>query len=270
LALFLAHRGASHLAPENTLTAFALARNLEADGFECDIQQLKSGELVLYHDRDLKRTVRVMGENQSLIQKLRQGGISQLTWDEVCQLEVGSWKDERFRGEKIPLLEDLLKFVSESDREFLMIEIKLFQLRSLGLEKALIDLLKKYPLKDRLLVASFNAFVVWRLKKLKPDFPLGFISEFSPAWYRNRHFWLPILKPDVFLLEFSDAMVPEMIAAKNKGMKVFSWTLDSIEEMQKAIDAGTDCVITNRPEVRLQMTKDLAQRFEEKVIISEP
>ena len=48
--LIIAHRGASHLAPENTLTAFRLAKTLGADGFECDVQITRDRHLVVAHD----------------------------------------------------------------------------------------------------------------------------------------------------------------------------------------------------------------------------
>ena len=63
--LIIAHRGASHLAPENTLTAFRLAKTLGADGFECDVQITRDRHLVVAHDylTDLKTGVHFSKRN---------------------------------------------------------------------------------------------------------------------------------------------------------------------------------------------------------------
>ena len=87
--LIIAHRGASHLAPENTLTAFRLAKTLGADGFECDVQITRDRHLVVAHDylTDLKTpplaesTIRRKGSSNPLIDtgQLR----SSITWQVV-------------------------------------------------------------------------------------------------------------------------------------------------------------------------------------------
>jgi glycerophosphoryl diester phosphodiesterase len=106
----VAHRGASHDAPENTLAAFRLAWQQGADGVEGDYYLSADGRVVCIHDAD---TERVAGE------KLM---VAESTFEQLRKLEVGSWKEEAWRGEKIPTLEEVLATVPT--RKKAIIELK--------------------------------------------------------------------------------------------------------------------------------------------------
>jgi glycerophosphoryl diester phosphodiesterase len=95
----IAHRGASFDAPENTLRAVALAWEQEPDGVEIDVVLSRDGCIVLLHDEN---TLKTAG---------RDARVRDLTWNELRELDVGSWKDPRFAGERIPLLDDVLATV---------------------------------------------------------------------------------------------------------------------------------------------------------------
>src|SRR4029453_13086438 len=90
--LVLGHRGASADAPENTLAAFRLARAQGADGVELDVRRCATGEVVVIHDGDARRTAGA---------PLR---IAEAPLAALRALDAGAWKGERFRGERIPLL----------------------------------------------------------------------------------------------------------------------------------------------------------------------
>src|SRR5262245_52903123 len=87
--LILAHRGASGYAPENTFTAFELARTMGACGIETDIQLTSDDVLVLFHDSKVERTTNGTG------------AVKDLTWAELAALDAGSWLDPKFAGERI-------------------------------------------------------------------------------------------------------------------------------------------------------------------------
>src|SRR5512138_1004030 len=95
--LVLGHRGASADAPENTLAAFRLAVDQGADGVELDVWRCATGEVVVHHDADTRRTA---GE------RVR---IDRATWAELRALDVGAWKGAPFRGERIPTLAEVLE-----------------------------------------------------------------------------------------------------------------------------------------------------------------
>jgi glycerophosphoryl diester phosphodiesterase len=106
----IAHRGASRDCPENTLAAFEEALRQGADGIELDVQLARDGVPVVYHDRTL---VRAGGGRR---------GVARLTLDELAALDAGSWFDERFRGQPIPALEEVL--VRFGRRTTLLLELK--------------------------------------------------------------------------------------------------------------------------------------------------
>ena len=108
--LIIAHRGASHDAPENTLSAFKLAIEQGADGFEADFYLTSDGKIVCFHDKD---TERIAGK------KLL---VTQTPLDELQALDVGSWKGPQWKGERMPTMEDVLAAVPAGKKIF--IELK--------------------------------------------------------------------------------------------------------------------------------------------------
>ena len=102
----IAHRGASHDAPENTLAAIRLAWQQEADAVEVDVQLSKDGKLVVIHDDNTKRSGRFARK------------VNAQTLDELRKLDVGRWKGKRWAGEKIPTLAAVLATVPDGKRLF--------------------------------------------------------------------------------------------------------------------------------------------------------
>src|SRR5512137_245776 len=90
--LVLGHRGASAEAPENTLASFRLAMERGADGIELDVWRCATGELVVAHDDDLRR----VGGSPLVVRNA--------SFAALRAVDVGSWKGEGFRGERVPLL----------------------------------------------------------------------------------------------------------------------------------------------------------------------
>ncbi len=108
--LIVAHRGASHFAPENTLAAFRRAWEEGADVIEGDFYLTADGHIVCIHDRTTKKTAGVELD------------VAKSTLAELRQLDVGRWKDERFAGERIPTIEEVLAIVPPN--KSILIEVK--------------------------------------------------------------------------------------------------------------------------------------------------
>jgi glycerophosphoryl diester phosphodiesterase len=109
--LIIAHRGASHDAPENTLASFKLAWEQGADGIENDWYLTKDGKLICSHDPDTQRTAGVKHV------------IKETTFDELRKLDVGSWKNAKYRGERMPTLEEVIATVPKGKK--MVIELKI-------------------------------------------------------------------------------------------------------------------------------------------------
>ncbi len=107
----VAHRGASFDAPENTLAAFRLAWEQGADGIEADFRLSSDGQIVCIHDEDTERTAGISRK------------ISDSSLEELRNLEVGAWKGERWRGEKIPTLAEVLNLVPPDKKIFIELKV---------------------------------------------------------------------------------------------------------------------------------------------------
>ena len=117
--LWIAHRGAGKLAPENTLAAFRLGAQHGYRMFECDAKLSSDGTVFLLHDATLDRTtngVKALGSNAS-----RTGGDH--PWSTLAQLDAGGWHSRAYVGEPLPTLENLARYCI-ANGFFLNIEIK--------------------------------------------------------------------------------------------------------------------------------------------------
>ena len=97
-----AHRGANITHPENTLSAFKEAIRLGAHMIEFDVRMSKDGELVIIHDATVDRTTNGMG------------AVAELNFSELRQLDAGSWKDLKYKGEKIPTFSEVINIMPKN------------------------------------------------------------------------------------------------------------------------------------------------------------
>jgi glycerophosphoryl diester phosphodiesterase len=109
--LWLAHRGAGKLAPENTLAAFRLGAGFGFRAFECDVKLSRDGEAFLLHDDTLDRTTSGTGSPASA------------DWAGLARLDAGSWHSPPFTAEPLPRLTQIAAFCHANDCA-LNIEIK--------------------------------------------------------------------------------------------------------------------------------------------------
>ena len=158
----IAHRGASHDAPENTLPAVRLAWDRDADAVEIDIFQSSDGRIVAIHDAD---TERVAG---------RAGRVADQTLARLQLLDVGAWKGERWRGTRIPTLEAVLGTVPPG--KTLVIEIKCSSAVIPDLERVL-DASGK---RDRAMLIAFDYDTISEVKRIMPDRAAYWLYHFAP------------------------------------------------------------------------------------------
>ena len=108
---FVGHRGASHIAPENTMAAFRAATARGA-GFECDLQSMRDGTLLVLHDDTLLRTATAPPDLTDAVarrwRELVNTPVNQLDYDDVCDVDVGSWMNPKFASERPPRFDEAL------------------------------------------------------------------------------------------------------------------------------------------------------------------
>ncbi len=224
--LVTAHRGASSVAPENTLSAMSAAVEAGADYAELDVRLTRDGQVVLLHDRTLDRTTNGTGD----------------LWDfslaELQAFEAGSWFGDEFEGEPIPTLRDVIRYAK--GRLKLNIEIKVSR-EEPTIAAAVVDLIRSEDCGDDCMITSFSREIVEQAIRIAPEITTGFIfgSEypedvFDGAWE---------------ILSCHHEVVDSVFVARahQHGKSVHVWTVDDEELMQRLIRLGVDGIISNRP-----------------------
>lgn len=148
-----AHRGASKLAPENTMPAFEMAYQLKADAIETDVQLTKDHIPVLFHDIRLNRTTN------------RKGYVKDLTYQELSTLDVGSWFSKKFIETPVVSLEDFLTWVEDKPLT-INLELKNNKVAYKHLEDIVLEMVEHFQVADRTILSSFNPTSIQRLAKM--------------------------------------------------------------------------------------------------------
>ena len=232
--LVIAHRGASVQAPENTLAAFNLAVEQEADAIEFDVDLTRDGHVVIMHDATIDRTTNGRGR------------VGDLTLEEIRRVDAGAWKAAEFQGEHVPLLEEALEAVGQ--RLLINIEVKGMSLRSAGLEQRVAALIEQHELIDRVIISSFNPLALRRVKYANPRLACGLLqAPDSPIFLRDA--WLAPLIPGLdarhpHYSQVSKAAVDQFHA---RGLMVSAWTVNQTGIARAMIEAGVDGLIGDDP-----------------------
>jgi glycerophosphoryl diester phosphodiesterase len=236
----IAHRGASHDAPENTIAAVNLAWRQKADAVEVDVQFSKDGRLVVIHDHTTRRT----GEKNKKV--------SEQTLAELRLLDVGRWKGALWSGERIPTLEEVLATVPSGKR--LLVELKC---GPDGIPE-FARIARSCPTQPAPVVAiGFFRQTMKQLKAELPELEVCWIRRFRRSWRTGR--WSPAAEELIAAVKDAgldgvdlDASGPVTLTLVNKlkaaGMKVYVWTVDSLDKARKLAAAGVDGITTNRPQ----------------------
>ncbi|MCS0672079.1 glycerophosphodiester phosphodiesterase family protein [Cytobacillus firmus] len=223
----IAHRGASALAPENTLASFEKAIELGFDYIELDVRLSKDKQLVVIHDANVLRTTD--GE----------GLIEDLTVKEIKKLDAGSWFSPAYAGERIPLLNEVLKEVS--GKTGIIIEMKSPENQP-GMTEILADMLNSYKPDNQIKVQSFHINEIKKFHQLAPEIPAGLLLSkhldlFHLASYRE---FASFLSVHHLLLSKSFINQAELF-----GYEIYSWTISKQYQFADMQRLGVQGIISD-------------------------
>jgi glycerophosphoryl diester phosphodiesterase len=218
--LLVAHRGASFYEPENTLRAVKRAIELGADMVEVDVRLSKDGFVVVIHDETVDRTTDGTGyvEKKSL--------------KELKNLDAGL-------GEKIPTLDEVIETVKGKVK--LVIELK-----KQGFEDKVIEILRQKDFVEDAILTSFFHKAVKKVKELNSRIKTGIIFRCSPVDVTDLALKS---KADILFPEYkyvNSEMVDEI---HRKGLEVYVWTIDNLEEAKAFVKMGVNGIVTNKPDL---------------------
>jgi len=238
--IIIGHRGASHDAPENTLAAFRLALEQNADGFEADFYLTADGQILCLHDADTKR----VGGKKLLVKKA--------AFDALRALDVGSWKGPKWKGEKMPTMEEVFAAVPAGKKIF--IELKSGP-EVVGPMVKLIEASSLSP--GQIVIISFHADAIAECKKQLPHIKAHWLSRFKKK--EGDDFVPPTIDEVIATLRRSKAdglgaeAIPDYVDAafltklRDSGYEFHVWTVDDPEVARFYQKLGTLGITTNRP-----------------------
>jgi glycerophosphoryl diester phosphodiesterase len=241
--MVVAHRGASHVAPENTMAAFQLAWLENADAIEGDFYLTADGQIVCFHD---KTTKRLCPSTPALT-------VAEATLAELQKLDVGTWKSKAYEDERMPTLTDVLANVPKGKKFFL--EVK----SGVEIMPALINTLAQTDLEDeQIVIIAFDAQVIAACRQEMPQYKASWLTGFKQKGILRK--WQPQLNSILQTLKESGAtglgvqgnrkVVDESFAdaIEAAGVELHVWTVDDPADAQYFKNLGVQSITTNKPE----------------------
>ncbi len=256
----VAHRGASALAPENTIEAFRLAVEAGAGGLELDVHMTRDGHIVVIHDATVDRTT-----NGS-------GAVSEMTLEELRRLDAGhtfspdggSTRPYRGRGVRVPTLGEVLQ-------GFPVVAVNIeIKAGTPGIEETVFGLLRGANALGRALVVSTPHDIVKHFRKVSG----GHVSTGASRWeigvfYISSRFRLErLVRPAYDALQVPlrhrglPVVTPRFVrAAHARGVRVDAWTINQADEMRRLLDLGVDVIMTDRPGMLAEVLENRPPTF---------
>jgi glycerophosphoryl diester phosphodiesterase len=212
-----AHRGDWTNAPENTLAAVRDAIAAGADYVETDVQLSKDDVLVVAHDSDFSRL----------------GGVAkrvwELTYEEIRAIPLGA-------GEFTPTFDALL--AETKGRAKVNIELKHYGDHQPGLAGKVVDAVRARGMLDQVVIQCLEYEPLLEVRRLAPEVPVGYLLSFN-ARAPSR------LDVDFLSVEQNRLDRTFLVKAHRRGQQVYAWTVNTAEDLERALDSGVDGVITD-------------------------
>lgn len=223
----IGHRGYPSVFPENTLASFAGALDIGVDYIETDVQMTKDGELVLFHDDTITR---ITGQ---------EGMISDYTYEELAQMDAGSWFSPEYTGERIPTLQEFLNLIKDSD---VKVYLELKDIGEVeGFEEKVLEAVCGQDMLERCVFASFRYEYLAHIKEL---------DEAAEILYNTTSAKTSI--PEEFPAEYyglyAETVTESAVEAIHRaGKQAFVWTANTPEQIKNLQAMCVDGIVTNKP-----------------------
>lgn len=249
--LIIGHRGASALAPENTLAAFARAFDDGADGIELDVRLARDGVPVVIHDATLSRT----GTTKK--------AVADMTSAELGRADVGSWFNQAhpqrarddYAQQSVPTLEQVFRVLNTSSRKnsVVYLELKIDKGGTYAdLVNSVVGLISLHKFHSRTVVVSFNLRALALSRQLDTSIRTGalFQAGRNPARIVRKS---PMITAAVDC-GASEILLHRLIATPKiitdvlkKGLVPVVWTVEDLKWVSRAENSGIHALITNDP-----------------------
>lgn len=259
----IAHKGASGLAPENTMAAFEKALELGVDQIELDVRNTADEQIIVFHDQRIDRIAR------DTLGNLLLGEVHDFTFAELRQFDVGSWFDSKFADQRIPTLKEVLDTINGQCK--VLVEIKhMNHPHYHDFADKLVRLIQSEKNgKDWIILQSYEDKYLEKVHELDSTIKtkalvIGEDSTPLIAFYLETRVHLGrAAKEDNRLNALNPnwtTLSPRRIFRMHaKGYKVYAYPVNEREDMIKMLNAGVDGIITDFPDRLILLKKDISQ-----------
>ncbi len=229
------HRGAAKYKPENTISGFEWCVQNGIEWAECDVQLTNEEILLVIHDDTLDRTSDATGL------------VKEITKKELKTINVGEIKPKNYFFQKIPTMEELLRYCKKSKLK-LNIEMKFYQpIKSSYRERLVSNLLqaiKKTNIKNQVLVTSFDLDSLFLLRKYSSQIPVGILYESLPKnWELN----VRDLNATTIHLDYKSVTCDQIKQMSKLDIQTYVYTCNNPQEIDALWKFGLSGVITDDP-----------------------
>lgn len=247
--IVIAHRGASAYYPENTMAAFRGAIEMDAEMIELDVMLSSDGIPVVFHDAQLNEHTD------------GSGSVADYTLRQLKQFDAGGWFDPKFSDQRIPTLEEVLKFAQ--GKIALNIEIKSESVTDelyRGVEEKSIDLVKKYGMEEYVLFSSFDYRAVRHIKQLDSNMPAALLYDKNQSDNMLPSELVATYYADAFNCSFQQLNSKRLRDIQSNDIPVFVYTVNEKRRMRKLIRKGVTGIFTDKPDLLNEVVKELKSR----------
>ena len=221
----IAHRGAAGSRPENTLASVRRAIEEQTDWVEIDVQETADDQVVVVHDSDF---MKLAGVNLK---------VWDATFDDLAQIDVGSWFDTAYASERVPLLRDVLAMAK--GRAKVIIELKYYG-HDKDLEARVAQIVEEQEMADQIAIMSLKYPAVLKMQTLRPGWRTGVLAATAVGDLSG-------LAAD-FVAVNSSLVTRRLIRSiEASGKDLYVWTVNDPLEMSKMISMGVSGLITDEP-----------------------
>ncbi len=267
------HRGARGVYPENTIPGFIYALEAGVNTIELDVVVSYDKKIVVSHEPWMSAAIcshpngdSVKGSEEKSL------NLYKMLYDEIASYDCGKRGNSKFPQQKtMPVYKPLLSAVIDSIEKTIRakklkpiqynIEIKSmpkgdddYHPKPEEFAKLVLDVIRKFPISDRVIVQSFDVRPLKKIRKINPEIKLAMLVAVGSmsTYLRKLNF-----TPEVYSPNFRLVGKKLVTKAHNKGMKVIPWTVNDESEMRKQLEYGVDGIITDYPEVLIKLLAGL-------------
>ena len=245
----IAHRGASAYYPENTMSAFRAAVDMNADMIELDVLISKDNIPVVFHDEKLNKKTNGSGYVMDHI------------LSDLKKLDAGSWFDPKFKNERIPTLREVLEY--SNNKIFVNIEIKseaVTQVEKNGIVELVLKLVEELGMQDKVIISSFDYRVLERVKKNNSLVKVALLYERQQSYGREPSKLVEDYKVDAFNLsmqQLADSWIKQL---NENTIPFFVYTVNDDKLMESLIRAGAKGIFTDRPDLLNKVVDEVIKK----------